>query len=252
MKTGLYFAAALLGGAMLANLLLADPGYVALRFAGRLVEMSAVTFAIALFPAYFVVLALLRVITARRSWKNMQRTRREERARRSLARALIELSEGDWETAEVTLTRHARESEHPTAHYLVAARAAELQGAAQRREEWLARALECAGENRTSPLILQAEMHLKHKQTQAAVTVLEQLDASGGLNARGLALLARAYRQLAEWRRLQELEPRLRSTRGVPVSLAAETVAQIHIDRIKAAGAARDASELRAAWKDAP
>ena len=44
MRGGLYIAAAAILGALLANLLLADPGYVAIRFAGRLVEMSAVTF----------------------------------------------------------------------------------------------------------------------------------------------------------------------------------------------------------------
>ena len=44
MKGGLYIAVAAVLGALLANLLLADSGYVALRFAGRLIEMSAVTF----------------------------------------------------------------------------------------------------------------------------------------------------------------------------------------------------------------
>ncbi len=252
MKAGLYFAAALLGGALLANLLLADPGYVALRFAGHLVEMTVVTFVLALLVAYILVRLLLHAVNARQTWNTARLARRQERARRSLAQGLIELSEGDWEQAELTLTRYAREAEHPVAHYLVAARAAELQGATQRREEWLARALEHAGAQRSAPLILQAEMHLKHKQTLAAITALEQLDASGGLNARGLVLLARAYRQTGDWRRLQELEPRLRGVRGVPPTLADETVAQVHLDRLRAAGADADADALGAAWKDAP
>ncbi|MGH8175938.1 MAG: heme biosynthesis HemY N-terminal domain-containing protein [Steroidobacter sp.] len=252
MKGGLYFAAALLAGALIANLLLADPGYVALRFAGRLIEMSAVTFALTLLAAYFLVRLLLRTVNARKLWKASQRERREERARRSLARGLLELSQGDWEIAETTLTRHVRDAEAPAAHYLVAARAADLQGATQRREEWLAKALDASAAERAPVLIMQAELHLKHKEVQAAITTLEQLEASDSQNARGLLLLARAYRQQGEWRRLQELEPRLRSTRGIPAALADETTAQIYLDRLKAAGEPANVAELQTVWKDIP
>ena len=64
MRGGLYVAAAAVLGALLANLLLADSGYVALRFAGRLVEMSAVTFLLLLVAAYFVVRVVSRAISA--------------------------------------------------------------------------------------------------------------------------------------------------------------------------------------------
>jgi HemY protein len=250
MKSGLYIAAAMIVAAVLANVVLDDPGYVALRFAGQLIEMSVVTFVLVLLAAYLLLRLVVRLIAARRSWRDAQEARKHERARRSLARGLLEMSEGDWEAAETTLTRHVREAENPVAHYLVAARAAELQGAAQRRDEWLARALEAATEKRAPVLIMHAELHLKHKQIQAALATLEQLEASGEQNARGLLLLARAYRQMGDWEKLQALEPRLRSTRGITAAMADETVAQIDLDRLKTAGAKADAAELRAAWKD--
>ena len=252
MKSGLLIAAALLAGALIANLFLADPGYVAVRVAGRLIEMSAVTFALLLVAAYLLVRLLLRTFNARRLWKGAQRERRAERARRSLAAGILELSEGAWESAETTLTRYARDAEQPAAHYLAAARAAELQGDASRRDEWLTKALDAAAERRAPALIMQAEMHLKHNQPRAAIAALEQLEASGVRNPRALVLLARAYRQSSDWRRLMELEPRLRSTRGVPASLADETVAQTYLDRLKAAGDAADEVELKAVWKQAP
>jgi HemY protein len=252
MKGGLYIAIALVLGALLANVLLVDPGYVALRFAGKLVEMSAVTFAVLLVGAYFLIRLIVRMINARKVWQRSQEEKRHERARRSLAKGLLELSEGEWEAAENTLTRHIRDAEHPMAHYLVAARAADLQGAAQRRDEWLNRALESATEGRAPALVMQAEVHLKHKQVQAALASLEQLEASGEQNARGLLLLARAHRQRGDWQQLQALEPRLRSTRGIRPGVADETVAQIHVDRIKAAGASAELAELRAAWKATP
>lgn len=252
MKGGLYIAVALVLGALLANILLDDPGYVALRFAGRLIEMSAVTFAVLLVALYFLIRLIVRAINARKVWQRSQEERRHERARRSLAKGLLELSEGEWEAAENTLTRHVRDAEHPVAHYLVAARAADLQGAAQHRDEWLTRALEASTEGRAPALVMQAEVHLKHKQVQAALASLEQLEASGEQNARGLLLLARAHRQRGDWQQLQALEPRLRSTRGIPPDVADETVAQIHVDRIKSAGASQELSDLRAAWKATP
>jgi len=250
MRRGLYIAAAMILAGVFANLLLVDPGYVALRFSGRLIEMSAVTFVVTLIVAYFAVRLLIRLVTARRSWKAAQEARRHERARRSLALGLLEMAEGNWESAETTLTRHVRESENPAAHYLAAARAADLQGASQRRDEWMARALEVSGDRRAPALIMQAEAHLKQKQLQAALATLEQLEATHEQNARGLLLLARVYRQAGDWQKLQELEPRLRSTRGITATMADETVAQVHLDRLKDAGAKCDLAELRAAWKE--
>ncbi len=117
MKTGLYISAALIAGALAAHLLLADPGYVAIRFAGHLVEMTAITCVLLLVGAYFLIRLLLKALQARRLWSEAQLQRRQERARRSLAKGLLEMSEGDWAASEDTLTRSARDAETPAAHY---------------------------------------------------------------------------------------------------------------------------------------
>jgi HemY protein len=169
-----------------------------------------------------------------------------------MAQGTFELAQGEWETAENTLTRYARDAELPAAHFLIAARAADLQGAEQRRDEWLNKAMEFAPTQRAPALIMQAEAHLKHKRFTAAQTALEQLEASGEMNARGLLLLARVYRQTGNWQALQALEPKLRKTRGIPAALADETVEQIHLDRLKGAQQSADFSALNAVWKDLP
>ncbi|HWK72728.1 MAG TPA: heme biosynthesis HemY N-terminal domain-containing protein [Povalibacter sp.] len=252
MRYGLYIAAALLAGALLAQFLLADAGYVAIRFAGYLFEMSAVTFLLVLIAGGLLVRLLVRIFNARRLWREAQAQRRQERARKSLARGLLEMSEGEWSASEETLTRAARDAEMPAAHYLVAARAAELQGAAQRRDELLAKAVEASPERRAPALIMQAEVYLKHKQYQAALATLNQLEASGEQSARGVMLLARIYRQTGDWEKLQALQPKLRSTRGISTAFADETVAQIYLDRLKAAGTAADVKRLELAWKEVP
>lgn len=252
MKTGLYIAAALIVGALLAHLLLADPGYVAIRFAGHLVEMSAVTFVLVVIAAWFLVRWLIKLVKARQLWKQAQIARREDRARRSLGRGLLEMSEGEWSTSEQTFTSSAQDAESPAAHYLVAARAADLQGATQRRDELITKALDASPDRRAPALIMQAEMYLKHKQFQAALEALSQLEARGEGNARSMLLTARILRQTGDWEKLQALEPRLRVTRGISTAFADETVAQIYLDRLQAAGRNSDAAALAQAWKELP
>ena len=157
------------------------------------------------------------------------------------AQGLLELSEGEYEAAEKTLTRYVRDAENPVAHYLVAARAADLQGAAPRRDEWLARALEASTDRRAPVLIMQAEIHLKHKQLAIRAGDARTTGSERRIErARAVAACASASSdgRLADacW----QLEPRLRSTRGIPPAVADETVAQIYLDRLKAAGAAAD------------
>lgn len=252
MKTGLYIAAALIGGALLAHLVLADPGYVAIRFAGRLIEMSAVTFVLLAVAAYFLIRWIWKLLNVRRLWREAQRQRREDRARKSLARGLLEMSEGEWSASEQTLTNSARDAESPAAHYLVAARAADLLGATQRRDELIAKALEASTDRRAPALIMQAEMHLKHKQFQAALETLHQLEASGESNTRSIMLTARILRQIGDWERLRALEPTLRATRGVTAAFVDDTVAQIYLDQLQAQGRAGDFRALTQTWKDLP
>jgi|HigsolmetaAR203D_1030402.scaffolds.fasta_scaffold04624_5 HemY protein len=252
MRRGVYIALALLAGAIVANVLASDPGYVAIRIAGHLIEMSAITFVLLLVAGYFAIRLLWRLFNARRLWKESQLARRRERARSALSRAIIELAQGEWDNAERTATKFVGDSDHPLAHYLVAARAAELQNAPNRRDEWLARALDLPAESHAPALIMQAELLLKHKQLEAAEAALLQLDARGEQNARGLLLLARIYRQTGNWQKIEQLEPRLRATRGVDTAVADATVAQVYIDKLQAAGKTKDAAALRAAWKDLP
>ena len=252
MKAGAIAALILVAAGLLANLLLADPGYVGLRWGGYLLEMSVPIFVLALVSAYGLVRGVLRLIKVRSTLRAAGVARRRDRARRSLARGVLELSEGLWANAEETLTSTAHDSEYPQAHYLGAARAAELLGASERRDQWINKALEVAPDSRAPALITQAEMYLKRNQLRPALEALEQLEVSGMQTARGLLLLGRIYRQQGDWEKLRALEPRLRSMRGIPVNFIDETVVQVYLDMLKSAGGADDARELEKIWQDIP
>jgi HemY protein len=252
MKRGIYFAGALLVGALLADVLLRDPGQIAISVQGYLIDLALPVFVLLLVAVYFMVRLVVRWVTARRLQEFVQLQRRRERARRSLVRGLLELSSGNWQAAENTVTQSIRDAEAPVTHYLTAARAAELLGNFQRRDEWLAKALESAPEERTAVLITQAEFYLKHNQLAAALTTLEQLETLGGQNSRGLMLLARIHRQQGNWQALRALEPRLRNARDIRSAAADELLPQIYLHMFKELGTSGNAEELLQSWKDVP
>lgn len=252
MKRGIYLALALILGGILASLLLQNPGRVMINVGDYLLEMSLPVAVLLLLAIYVGLRLFIRMLRARQRNANERGARQRDRSHQQLAHGLTELSAGNWTAAEQILTRSAFGASHPLVHYLAAARAAELQGAVARRDEWLAKALDVAPEERAAIHISQAEMLLRHNQLSAALTTLEQLDASGHQNARGLTLLARIYRQQGDWQKLKLLEPRLRNTAGIQAATVDEVLAQVHLDMLKAAGTAGQLAQLEQAWREVP
>jgi HemY protein len=250
-KRSVYLILALLAGALLASALRIDAGYVAISFLGVLVEMSVITLILLVLAAYFALWLLIRTLRARKLRREAQVARRQQRARNDLARGVLELAEGNWPTAEITVTRSARENAQPVVNYLIAARAADLQGAHERRAGWLRMAREAAPAEVAPVLVTQAEIQLKHKQLDAARTTLQELDASGQQNPRGLLLLARLYRQLGQFEKLRALEPKLRGARRIRPGAVDELMDQAYLEMLRVAAESGDPGRLERAWNDA-
>lgn len=252
MKGAVIAALALVGGGLLAHLLLADPGYVAVRAGRSLLETTVPVLVLLLAGAYFAVRAIVGAFTARRRLAKLRMERRQRRAREDTQRGLLDLAAGQWKSAEELLSRSARDASSPALNYLVAARAADLLDAVDRRDEWLSRAQEHAPEERAAALVTLAEMQMRRGQDDAALQTLEQLDASGDLNSRGLELIARLLQRLGRGEQLLALAPRLRSAKELPERQVNELLAQVQLEEIRAAGEQRDRARLEKAWADLP
>ena len=150
------------------------------------------------------------------------------------------------------MTRSAGDAESPVVNYLVAARAADLQDAVTRRDDWLAQAQQVSPEERAPALITLAEMQMRRGQHEAALTTLEQLDASGDLNSRGLELMARLAQKLGRGELLRNLGPRLRNAKELPEAQVNELLAQAELEELRAAGARGDPAAVEAAWNALP
>jgi HemY protein len=252
MKGALIIAIALLGGALAAHLLLADPGYVAIRLGRLLFETTMPVFLLLLAGLYFLIRGSVEAVGARRRLAELRAERRKRRARADTQRGLLDLAAGRWKSAEDLLSRAAPDADSAAANYLVAARAADLQDAVERRDEWLQRAQEQAPDERAAALVTLAEMQMRRGQDEAALQTLEQLDASGDMNSRGLELMARLCQKLGKGDRVRALAPRLRSAKELPEAQVNEILAQAQLEDVRAAGERHDRAALTEAWSNLP
>jgi HemY protein len=252
MKGSVLTASALVGGGLIAHLVLDDPGYVAISVGRSLFETTVPVFLMLLVGVYFLAGAVIESMTARRRLATLRRERRKRRARDDTQRGLLDLAAGRWRSAEDLLSRAAREADSPAANYLVAARAADLQDAIGRRDEWLALAQEVAPAERAAALVTLAEMQMRRGQDTAALQTLEQLDASGDMNSRGLELMARLCQKLGRGEQLRALGPRLRNAKELPETQVNEILAQVQLEELRSAGERRDVAATHEAWSNLP
>lgn len=252
MKGAVIIAIALVAGGLAAHLFLADPGYVAIRLGRSLFETTVPVLLLLLSALYLLIRAVIGAITARRRLAGLRIERRRKRARLDTQRGLLDLAAGRWKSAEDLLSRAAPEADSPAANYLVAARAADLQDAVERRDEWLERAQEQAPEERAAALVTLAEMQMRRGQDEAAMQTLEQLDASGDVNSRALELMARLCQKLGRGEQLRSLAPRLRSAKELPEAQVNEILAQAQLEEMRAAGDRHDRTALGTIWSDLP
>lgn len=200
-----------------ANLLQQDPGYLYLDIGRWTVETTLAFAAVVLVAAFILLYLLLRflshLVRGPRAWRRGLGRRRVERSRRALVRGLIEMSEGRWERAEKLLLRQASDSDTSLLNYLAAARAAQQNGAYERRDRYLKQAIEANPEADVAVSLTQAELQLAHHQNEYALATLTRLRGLAPQHLYVLRLLARLYAEMEDWQQLAEVLPELRRHR---------------------------------------
>jgi HemY protein len=224
MRFGLWALLALLLGSFVAHFVLADRGYVLINFRGYVVEMSVPGLLLVLIALYLGVRGIVALVRAP-IW--IRKTVRESRARRggeNLARGLVHLTEGDWVRSERLLTQGLAGAEAPLVNYLLAARAAQQQGATERRDEWLKLAHDTSPEARAAVLLTQAELQLEANELDAALATLQRLEETRPEHPGALGLLVRVRRARNEPHEIVALLPRLGRARLSPAEREALAV----------------------------
>lgn len=252
MKLGFLLIAALLLGPVLAHFLLAERGYVLINFLGYTIEMSVPILILALVVLYVLVRLLIKTLAAPRKLGEAAGRMRDNQARKRLNQGLIEFSEGNFLRSERLLTKGVRRADTPLVNYLAAARAAQAQGAYERRDAWLRMAQEQDPEAGSAVLLTQAELQLAERQDEAAQATLETLLRDDPKNRRALALLARAEQRNERWEKLRDLLPALRKHKALDADALARIETTVHAELLLECGREGDTGKVNACWQAIP
>jgi HemY protein len=249
MRFGAWVLAALFLGAFGAHFLLEDRGYVLINFRSYVVEMSVPALVVVLAVGYAAIRGLQRIVRAPRLVGAALAERRVRRAAGQLTRGLMLMTEGDFGRGERLLTQGLKGSDAPLINYLMAARAAQLQGSKDRRNEWLKLAYEDVPEAATTVLLTQAELQFEAGEWERALATLQTVQEKHADHPAALALLGRAHQALGDRAALIELVPRL-GRAGVQPHVIDELAA----DALNALFEAPDttADRLEALWAKLP
>lgn len=248
--------AVVVAGALVGIVLSRDSGYVLIAVGRYSVETSlallVMLLALLFLLLYIGIRALVRAVHLPRDMEVWQRHRGARLARQATTRGLIEMSEGHWESAEQRLVRFADRSDTPLLNYLAAARAAQLQGAHERRDAYLRLAHDCLPAADVAVGLTQAELQLAANQLEQALATLTHLRTVAPRHTYVLRLLRRLYEQLGDWERLRELLPELKRRRVDGEDDLARLERRTHRALLEQAFVAGDVQRLELAWADVP
>lgn len=183
---------------------------------------------------------------------HLRQTLKERYAARTLARGLLKLTEGNWSRAEKLLLYQADETEMPVVSYIAAARAAHMQEAYDRRDEWLRRALLNNQGSRLAVGVSQADMQMAANQLEQAHATLLSLQQLTPKHPYVLKLLARVLYQQENWDELVNLLPDLIAQKILKPedmqTIESATLTGIFAKQLKLGGS----TKLKAMWQRLP
>jgi HemY protein len=104
---------------------------------------------------------------------------------------------------------HVQRSDTPLLNYLAAAKAAQQQGAHERRNRYLKLAHQSTPSADVAVGLTQAELQLSHEQLEQALATLQHLQGIAPHHVYVLKLLKDLYLRLEDWTELQRLLPEL-------------------------------------------
>ena len=256
MKSMLKIWLVILIGAAVGVLIKQDSGYILLAAGTYSIEMSLTLFVLMLGLVFVALYLLIRlwVHTYRlpSTIHHWHQQRRANRAQTAMTRGLLDMSEGHWQTAEKRLMQHAPNSETALLNYLAAARAAQQQGAQDRRDSYIQLAHAEMPSANIAVSLTQAELQIADHQLEQALATLQHLHEVAPKHVYVLRLLRDLYEQLEDWEHLLGLIPALRR-RKVESATALDKLEQTTRQAILKQAALRNTTnQLTEAWAAQP
>ena len=197
-----------------------DPGYLLVNIGGWTAEttvvmaliMLTITFAV----LYYALRLLINTTHVRRDLRRWHQQRLINKSNKALSLGLIQLAEGNWAEAERRVLKYVKQEPTAMLNYLAAARAAQEQGAYDKRDKYLKLAHQSMPSADIAVGLTQAELQLNQKQIEQALATLRRLQQLAPQHKKVLKALAAVYGKLGDWNHLIDMIPDLRKRKVLP------------------------------------
>jgi HemY protein len=245
-----------MGAAWAGVLLRQDPSLMALSIGDLSIEMPMWLAIVFILIAIGMILFCSRIINELFSGyynsRNYFRVFKQKKAKRHTTQALLQLAQSQWELAEKNALKGAAFSELPFLNYVSAAKAAQEQQAWERRDKYLALAVNNVPDSKLSAGIIKAKLQYKQGDLNQSLVTLQELKEINHKHPVILGLLADVYEQTKDWERLLELLPDLKKYNSCPKymlhELSEQTYRGLLLDKMQQYGK----QELIRFWKSIP
>lgn len=171
-------------------------------------------------------------------------TRNQKTAQHKLGTGFLALMKGDWKKAEKQLLAKTQYTEVPFVNFLAAAQAAQEQGKYDKRNEYLAKALEKAPNDSLAINMTRARLDQQIGKSDDALKALLDVEDLGRRNPQYVAMLAQAYDELDENEKLAKLLPEAKRLGALPEAVIAEMQAEMDLEKFTMA------EDKESAWKE--
>lgn len=234
----------------------ADPGYALFAYQHWTLQMP-LWIAGALLVLGFILLHNLMLLIRGtgslakkfRIWRKQHRINVSHRLTKN---GLRELAEGKWASAETLLVKAAQHNNSPLINYLAAARAAQEQGADNRRDEYLRMAHISTPDSELAIGLTQAQLQFNQKQLEHCLATLRHMQHLDPQNKFVLKMLKKLYQELNDWNGILELLPELRKRKVISPEALTELEKQAYYQLMLQLGKSAGPQQLDNLWQRVP
>ncbi len=249
MKFGLYVVLAILFSAFMTQILVKDPGYVAIHFQSYVVEMSLIVFIVSFVLIILLLTTIKKILRSPRLIIKKTRTHKQKKANQLLEKSFLEMAQGKYSEAEKNASKALKNCSTPVLAYIQAALSADAQKNHTRRDEWIKKAFENHAYAEDVIFLTQGKLQISDERYEDARATLGKMVEKNNDNIAAFDLLKDLYVRFDEWERLSESLPLLRKNSRLSEKGLDELELKI-IDKLIDNSSGEEA--LKTLWKDTP
>ena len=249
MKFGLYVVLTILFSAFMTQILVKDPGYVAIHFHDYVVEMSLIVFIVSFVLFILLLTAIKKILHSPRLIIKKTQAHKQKKANQLLEESFLKMAQGKFSDAEKIASKALKNCSTPVLAYIQAALSADAQKNHKRRDEWIKKAFEEYAYADDIILLTQGKLQIRDKKYEDARATLGKMAEKNNDNITAFELLKDLYIRFEEWEKLSETLPLLKKNSR----LSEKELDELELKTFdKLINNSSGEETLKTLWKDTP